>query len=98
MDKQLFDDLVQSLKEAIAISRGEMAPSRVFVAEPDVVDARAAREKTGLSQSEFARLLRVKVKTLQNWEQHRRTPSGPAAALLTLAAKAPETVLKTLHA
>jgi len=98
MDKQLFDDLVQSLKEAIAISRGEIAPSRVFVIEPDAVDARAAREKTGLSQSEFARLLRVKVKTLQNWEQHRRTPSGPAAALLTLAAKAPETVLKTLHA
>jgi len=98
MDKQLFDDLVQSLKEAIAISRGEMPPSRVFVVEPDKVDARAAREKTGLSQREFARLLRVKVKTLQNWEQHRRTPSGPAAALLTLAAKAPQVVLETLHA
>jgi len=97
MDKQAFDDLVQSLKEAVAISRGEMQPSRVFVVEPGTVDARAAREKTGLSQSEFARLLRVKVKTLQNWEQHRRAPSGPAAALLTLAAKAPKVVLETLH-
>jgi len=98
MDKQLFDDLVQSLKQAIAISRGEMAPSRVFVIEPDVPNARAAREKTGLSQRDFARLLRVSPKTLQNWEQRRRTPSGPAAALLTLAAKAPEVVLETLHA
>jgi len=98
MDNELFADLVQSLKEAGAIARGEMAPSRVFVVEPDAVSVRAVREKTGLSQSEFARLLRVKVKTLQNWEQHRRTPSGPAAALLTLAAKAPKVVLETLHA
>jgi len=98
MDKPLFDDLVQSLKEAVAIARGEMKPSREFVVEPDTVDARATREKIGLSQSEFARLLRVNVKTLQNWEQHRRTPSGPAAALLTLVAKAPKTVLETLHA
>jgi len=98
MDKELFADLLQSVKDMDKIMRGEMTPSRVFVVEPDAVDARAARDKTGLSQSEFARLLRVKVKTLQNWEQRRRTPSGPAAALLTLAAKAPETVLKTLHA
>jgi len=98
MDKELFDDLVLSLKQAIAISRGEMAPSRVFVVEPVTVDARAAREKTGLSQSEFARLLRVKVKTLQNWEQRQRKPSGPAAALLTLASRNPRALLETLHA
>jgi len=97
MDKPLFNDLVQSLKEAVAIARGEIKPSRMFVVEPDTVDARATREKIGLSQNEFARLLRVNVKTLQNWEQHRRTPSGPAAALLTLVAKAPQTVLETLH-
>jgi len=98
MEKQAFEDLLQSVREMDKIMRGEMQPSRVFVVEPEMVDARAAREKTGLSQRDFARLLRVKVKTLQNWEQHRRTPSGPAAALLTLAAKAPKTVLETLHA
>jgi len=97
MDKQAFDDLVQSLKEAVAIAKNEMPPSRVFVVEPDTVNARAVREKTGLSQSEFARLLRVSVKTLQNWEQNRRAPSGPAAALLMLAAKAPNLVLETLN-
>jgi len=98
MDKELFTDLLQSVKDMDKIMRGEMAPSRVFVVEPDTVDARAAREKTGLSQSEFARLLRVKVKTLQNWEQHQRKPSGPAAALLMLASKNPKVVLETLHA
>jgi len=98
MDNELFTDLMQSLKEAVAISQGEMPPSRVFVVERDGVNVRTVREKTGLSQSEFARLLRVSPKTLQNWEQHRRTPSGPAAALLTLADRAPEMVLSTLQA
>jgi len=59
---------------------------------------RAIREVTGLSQREFARMLRVSVKTLQHWEQHRRRPSGPAAALLMLAAKAPKVVMETLRA
>jgi len=75
-----------------------MPPSRVFLVERDGVNVRTVREKTGLSQSEFARLLRVSPKTLQNWEQHRRTPSGPAAALLTLVNNAPEVALSALHA
>jgi len=96
MDKQLFEDLVGSLKEAKAIAKGKAAPSRRFVvAAPD---AKAVREQTGLSQSDFARLMRVSVKTLQNWEQHRRQPTGPAAALLTIVATAPELALKSLHA
>jgi len=98
MDKELFADLLQSVHEMDDIVHGRMPPSRVFVIEPDAPNARAAREKTGLSQRDFARLLRVSPKTLQNWEQRRRTPSGPAAALLTLAARAPKVVLETLHA
>ena len=96
MDKELFDDLVQSLKEAKAIARGEAPASRrSSVAAPDV---KAVRERTGLSQSEFASLMRVSVKTLQNWEQHRRNPTGPAAALLKIVLSAPEVALKSLHA
>lgn len=96
MDKTLFDDLVQSLKEARAIARGEAAASRRFeVAAPDV---KTLREQIGLSQSEFARLLHVSIKTLQNWEQHRRNPTGPAAALLKIVSAAPEVALKSLHA
>jgi putative transcriptional regulator len=95
MEQDLFSDLMQSLKEAKSIAHGEAQPSRRFtVAPPDV---KAVREQIGLSQSEFARLMRVSVKTLQNWEQHRRNPTGPAAALLKIVVTAPEVALKTLH-
>lgn len=96
MEKELFDDLVQSLKEAKAISRGEAQPSRSFTLEkPDI---KSVREQIGLSQSEFAELMCVSVKTLQNWEQQRRMPTGPAAALLKIVTHAPDLALKALHA
>jgi putative transcriptional regulator len=52
------------------------------------------RERTGLSQSEFARLIGVSMRTLQDWEQGRRAPSGPARALLALAHKNPKALLE----
>ena len=55
--------------------------------------ARAARAATGLSQAQFARLLGVSVRTLQEWEQGRKSPSGAAATLLRIAERRPE-VLK----
>ena len=96
MEKVLFDDLVQSLQEAKAIARGEAPASRrITVMAPD---AKSVREKIGLSQSEFAKLMQVSIKTLQNWEQHRRNPTGPAAALLKIMMTEPDVVMKTLHA
>jgi putative transcriptional regulator len=95
MDKELFEQLHQSMKEAVAIAKGEMQPSRVFMVE--LPDVKAVREKTGLSQSVFAAMIGVKVKTLQNWEQHRRNPTGAAAALLTIFDREPETAMKVLH-
>lgn len=53
----------------------------------------SVREKTGLSQVEFARLLGVSVRTLQEWEQGRRAPSGAARTLLMIAAKNPHALL-----
>ena len=96
MDNAIFNEITESLKQAVAIKRGELAPGRRFtVTAPD---AKLVRETTGLSQSEFAALLRISIDTLQNWEQHRRVPRGPAAALLKLVQASPEFVLKTLHA
>jgi DNA-binding transcriptional regulator YiaG len=95
MENTLFDDLVQSLKEAKAISKGEAKASRRFEIVP--TDVKAVREQIGLSQSEFAKLMRVSIKTLQNWEQHRRNPTGPAAALLKIVSTAPDVALKSLH-
>ncbi|MBS7351026.1 MAG: helix-turn-helix domain-containing protein [Comamonas sp.] len=96
MEKELFNDLVQSLKEAKAIAHGEVQASRRF--QLDTPDVKAVRQQTGLSQSEFADLMRVSIKTLQNWEQQRRSPTGPAAALLQIVTNAPELALKALHA
>ncbi len=95
MEKALFDDLKQSLLEAGAIARGEAKPSRRF--EIETPDVKAVREQTGLSQNDFARLLCVSVKTLQNWEQSRRHPTGPASALLKIVASAPDVALRSLH-
>ena len=83
------------MEQARAIIKGEMKASRRFVVPtPDV---KAVSERTGLSQSDFARLMRVRVRTLQNWEQNRRHPTGPASALLKIVSSAPEVALKSPH-
>ncbi len=59
---------------------------------PPIADIRA---RTGLSQAKFARLLGVSVRTLQEWEQGRRAPSGPARTLLNIAHKNPKILLES---
>lgn len=59
----------------------------------DVPSVSSVREKTGLSQAKFATLLGVSVRTLQEWEQGRRAPSGAARTLLRIAAKNPRALL-----
>ena len=95
MDKQLFEELVQSLKQARTISKGKAKASRRFKIES--TDVKAIREGVGLTQDEFAKLMRVSIKTLQNWEQHRRQPTGPAAALLKIVSASPKLALQSLH-
>ena len=57
-----------------------------------VSEVAEARAKSGLSQSQFAQVLGVSPRTLQEWEQGRRTPSGAAQSLLAIAAKHPEVI------
>jgi len=66
MKKELFDNLLQSVREGGAIMRGEMAPSRVFDFAP--LDVKAVREKLNKSQHEFALMIGVSTSTLQAWE------------------------------
>lgn len=90
MKKADFEALATSIKEAGKIRRGKKRPSRVFSFEPS--DVKAIRKKLGKSQSEFAYMIGVSVSTLQNWEQGRRQPEGPARALLKIASKHPELI------
>lgn len=60
----------------------------------NVPDVAAVRTKTGLSQGQFARLLGVSVRTLQDWEQGRRAPSGAARTLLLVADRNPQSLLE----
>ncbi len=70
------------------LKRGESGRSISF---PSV---RSIRDKTGLSQAKFAVLLGVSVRTLQDWEQERRVPSGAAKTLLLIADKNPEALVE----
>src|SRR5580693_6426829 len=95
MKKQMFEELLGSVREAGAILRGGKKPSRRVVVRSSGV--RVIRERTSLSQSEFADLIGVSVKTLQNWEQDRRRPTGPAAALLSIIEHDPALAVKAIH-
>ena len=90
MKDELFDELINSVREGGAILRGEQEPTRSF--EMGALDIKEIRAQFELSQSQFAALLGVSIKTLQNWEQGRRRPVGAAQILLQVAARHPETV------
>jgi len=96
MKKQDFDNLVKSIKQAGKIRRGEMKAGRIFHFKP--ADIRSIRGRLKMSQSEFALMIGVSVSTLQNWEQGRRKPEGPARALLKIAAENPKAVIEALIA
>ena len=84
-DRNIGEEILEGLRE---IKRGEVGRVTVY---PPVAETRA---RVGLSQSEFARLLGVSVRTLQEWEQGRRAPSGPARMLLAIAHKNPRALLE----
>ena len=97
MRKDLFDQLVESVEQMKAIEAGRLKPSRVTRMQ-DLVrggapDVAALRARFKLSQAKFAALLGISVSTLQNWEQNRRRPEGPAKVLLRLAAAHPDALL-----
>jgi putative transcriptional regulator len=82
--RNIGEEILQGLRE---LKRGEHG--RVTT----VPNVATIREKTGLSQAQFAKLLGVSVRTLQDWEQGRRAPSGAARTLLLIAAKNPQALL-----
>ena len=83
-DSDISKEILEGIRQ---IKRGEIGR---IVNYPPIAETRA---RVGLSQSEFASLLGVSVRTLQEWEQGRRVPSGPARMLLAIAHKNPKALL-----
>jgi putative transcriptional regulator len=95
MKTAAFEELLSSVRQAGEIRRGQRKPSRMTRFKP--ADVKALRSDLGQSQVEFALMIGVSVATLRNWEQGRRTPDGPALALLRVTAQNPEAVVEALH-
>ena len=83
--RNIGNELLEGIRQ---LKRGESG--RVL----NVPNVRSIRKKTGLSQARFASLLGVSVRTLQDWEQGRRAPSGAARTLLLIADKNPSALLE----
>jgi putative transcriptional regulator len=96
MNEKQFAELKDAVRLMTRHLRGETVTGmRVTeVPEPDI---KAIREAAKVSQSDFARLIGINLRTLQNWEQRRSRPTGPARALLKIVASNPKSAIKALH-
>jgi len=97
MDKEHFDQLVKAVRQMNRHMAGKVVrgAKTTKLAETDV---RAIREAAKISQSQFAKLIGVNLRTLQNWEQRRTRPSGPARVLLKIVASDPKSAIEALNA
>lgn len=91
---ELFESIKRGLEDAIAHSKGEKSDVRLFTPEP--VDVKKVREKTGLTQNQFAATFGISLGTLRHWERGDRKPHGPALVLLNAANNAPDVLLGIL--
>ena len=96
MNEKQFAELKDAVGMMARHVRGEHVAGMRVSEIPDT-DVKVIREGANISQSEFARLVGVNVRTLQNWEQRRSRPTGPARALLKIVAANPKLAIKALH-
>ena len=90
-NRNIGEELLQAVRDIKAGKVGR-------VSTLEVSPIATARQKIGFSQSEFAKILGVSLRTLQEWEQGRRNPSGAAKSLITIAIKKPELIKELLAA
>jgi putative transcriptional regulator len=96
MNDEDFQKLLKSVKQMGTIMRGEkLAHRKTTLTDTNVKEL---RERIGLTQTDFSQMIGVSIRTLQNWEQGRREPEGPAKALLRVVERDPQAVLSALHA
>lgn len=91
----IFKSIKKGLTEAIAHQKGKKTRAKVY--KPKSVDVKKVREKTGLTQEQFAATFGISLGTLRHWERGDRAPHGPALVLLNVIEMEPVTVLKILQ-
>ncbi len=97
MDKNLFDTLIDSVNEMVAIENDEIQPNPENVHRHSIPDVKSIRKRFSMSQAEFAQMLGASPSVVQSWELERRVPSGMAMKMLSLIEKDPS-VVETLRA
>ncbi len=96
MKTELFNELLESVREAGTVMRGERKAHRET--RLDLPDVKAIRQELGLSEEQFAQLVGVRATTVRNWQQGKRKPAGAAFVLLRIAEKHPEVLLDAVMA
>lgn len=89
--------ILEGMKEALSIARGEMPEEQYRVHVPAQVDVKAIRRRTGLTQAGFAASFGLSLHALRNWEQGKRQPDPAARAYLRVIEVAPEVVRQALQ-
>jgi len=89
-----FEEIGSGLKDAIRHAKGRK--SAAIVHEPETIDVKAIREKTGMSQKRFCATFGISLGTLRHWEQGLRSPRGPARVLLKVVNHIPSAVIRAI--
>ncbi|TNC84571.1 MAG: transcriptional regulator [Thalassolituus sp.] len=97
MKDELFNDLLASANEMVAIEKGERAPKAEDTHSYNIIDVKAIREALGKSRDEFALIVGTSSETIKSWETKRRNPTGPAQKLLRLIQSNPLQVVSVLE-
>jgi putative transcriptional regulator len=88
--------IIRSARQALAFAEGKADEGKYRVHIPDEINVRAIRKKVGMTQDDFARHFGVSKRTIQDWEQKHRSPSGAARAFLTVIDREPAAVRRAL--
>lgn len=89
-----FEEIGVGLADAIKHARGQS--SKVVLHQPEVIDVKAIRQKTGMSQQKFCATFGISLGTLRHWEQGLRFPRGPARVLLKVVDHDPQSVIRVV--
>ncbi len=92
-DRDIGQEILEGIKEVKRFKKGDIELKAWNLNEPS--PAKTIRKKLKLSQSAFASLMGVSPRTIQDWEQGRRRPQGPARSLLRIAEQHPEIFIET---